>query len=478
MPWSAAVGALVSTVAGSMLSDSGGGGGGGTAGGNAPPVYIPKNQQGVDDDFLANKDQYLAQLRGMQNTTSPYAYQALTDQFNNPYNQQALSDLPAIRDAYQRNATNATDLGRDLTWMAKDQEAYTQTQRALSNQQLLHGQQVNQLYNNGMAPMQEGVAGMRGLADQTKTNYNDLMAYQKGQLGNIQASQNNLYGSGNSVLNTAFDPQQALYNRTQQQLTEQNRAAQSARGIQMTPYGAALENSANQNFNIDWQNQQLGRQSQGLQAAQGAYGTAQGMGNSYTSTQAGLQAGLNEQYSGLQNSANQQYSNYLGAMSQNSLANSALGLQFGQADIARAQGVMGLQQGALNIGDQAARSLSQAGLNGLNLNQQIYGNQNTALNNYLGANQSYMQGLNQLQSNDLGYMNFGQGAQNLGWQQDMYNNNQNQKAIAQIAGPIGNAVKNKWSDWTSGWGGYDSTNDLNSWADSQSGYLDPGYDGP
>jgi len=70
-----------------------------------------------------------------------------------------------------------------------------------------------------------------------------------------------------SILQTGFDPQQALYNQQFQLQTDQDRAAQSARGIAMTPYGAGIENKANTDFDIAWQNAQLGRQNTALQGA-------------------------------------------------------------------------------------------------------------------------------------------------------------------------------------------------------------------
>jgi hypothetical protein len=75
-----------------------------------------------------------------------------------------------------------------------------------------------------------------------------------------------------SMLTTAFDPQQALYNRTLQQVTDQTRAGEATRGVADTPFGAAAEGNALSNFNIDWQNQQLQRQESGLGSATGAYG--------------------------------------------------------------------------------------------------------------------------------------------------------------------------------------------------------------
>jgi hypothetical protein len=57
----------------------------------------------------------------------------------------------------------------------------------------------------------------------------------------------------------AFDPQNALYGRTQQQVQDQTRASSAARGLESTPFGAGVENKANSDFNIDWQNNLLQR---------------------------------------------------------------------------------------------------------------------------------------------------------------------------------------------------------------------------
>lgn len=89
-----------------------------------------------------------------------------------------------------------------------------------------------------------------------------------------------LMGYGNQVANLGMDPQQALYGRTLQQVQDQSRAAEAARGLGSTPYAAGLENQATRNFNIDWQNQLLNRAIQGSQAAGGLDQTAAGLGSS------------------------------------------------------------------------------------------------------------------------------------------------------------------------------------------------------
>lgn len=80
-----------------------------------------------------------------------------------------------------------------------------------------------------------------------------------------------LQQGANSILNTAFDPQSALFNQTQQQVSDQSNAANAMAGLGGTPYGASVAANAASNFDINWQNQQLGRQRQGLQSAGSIY---------------------------------------------------------------------------------------------------------------------------------------------------------------------------------------------------------------
>ena len=116
------------------------------------------------------------------------------------------------------------------------------------------------------------------LSAPTAQEYGQLsnLAPQYGQILQNQAAQGQqnaggLINAGNQIMNTASDPQGALFNQLQQQVTDQSRAADSARGIGMSGQSAGNENQALSNFDINWQNQQLGRQSQGLQGLESAY---------------------------------------------------------------------------------------------------------------------------------------------------------------------------------------------------------------
>jgi hypothetical protein len=105
------------------------------------------------------------------------------------------------------------------------------------------------------------------------------IAGQMGQQAGLNAfgAGGSLYGAGNQVMQTAMDPQSALYNRTLQQLQDQVNAQNAMSGTATSPYGAGVADQAYSNFNIDWQNAQLQRQIAGLGAAGGAYGQGQGL---------------------------------------------------------------------------------------------------------------------------------------------------------------------------------------------------------
>ena len=78
---------------------------------------------------------------------------------------------------------------------------------------------------------------------------------------------NQQLGAARNILATSQDPQSALYNRTLNAIQQQARAANAAAGIGTSAAGVGLEDQAVNNFNIDWQNQQLQRQLQGAAGA-------------------------------------------------------------------------------------------------------------------------------------------------------------------------------------------------------------------
>ena len=220
--------------------------------------------------------------------------------------------------------------------------------------------------NAGLFQQGAGTAGAMGMGA-------GINAYNAG--GGLMGAANSLTPDVSALISMGFDPQQALYNRTQQQVQDQTRAGLEARGVDMTPYGAGVEGQTMSNFNIDWQNNLLNRASQGAGAAgnllgqigqgqnqgfglqtggagaflQGAgtpYQTSQGIGQNQLSTlqgmgQFGLQGAQIPQQQigdylgylgagvGAQNSANQNYLGQLQAQRQQFGENQIFGAGIG-----------------------------------------------------------------------------------------------------------------------------------------------------
>lgn len=109
------------------------------------------------------------------------------------------------------------------------------------------------------------------------------------------------------TLQTGFDPQHQLYNQQFQQNTDQTRATEAAQGVAGTPYGAGLETKSNQDFDLNWQNAQLGRQ----QTAAGTAGSLLGSagGAAQTGTGIGQSIGTNALSNILQSDQAGQYAN-------------------------------------------------------------------------------------------------------------------------------------------------------------------------
>lgn len=182
-----------------------------------------------------------------------------------------------------------------------------------------------------------------------------------------------------SILQTGFDPQGALYDRTLQQTTDQARAGLAARGLTMSPYGAGVENKALSDFNIDWQNQQLNRQNT---AAQGAGYLTNSAGNA-------INLGQNVGTLGLQTLTNAAGLPYATA---NTIGTNQMGAlsgygQFGQGASAIPQQQIADYLQYLSAGNQAAGVANQGYANQLTANNQQF-NQQQKLGANLGSSLS------------------------------------------------------------------------------------------
>lgn len=92
---------------------------------------------------------------------------------------------------------------------------------------------------------------------------------QMGQAQNLYNLSSSLTPMAQQIYQTAFDPQGALYAQQLQQSQDAQNAMAAMYGVASSPYGAGLAAQNTNNFNIDWQNAQLGRQVQGAGAIQG-----------------------------------------------------------------------------------------------------------------------------------------------------------------------------------------------------------------
>lgn len=126
--------------------------------------------------------------------------------------------------------------------------------------------------------------GLQNAANASSNALNNLAALQgqysgtlNQQASNAYNTQQNLLNAGQQVYNTALDPQNALYNQLANQQMQQSGATNSMYGLGSSGVGAGIANQNQQNFDINWQNQQLARQATGL----GAYTNAAGQGLSY-----------------------------------------------------------------------------------------------------------------------------------------------------------------------------------------------------
>lgn len=133
--------------------------------------------------------------------------------------------------------------------------------------------------HGGLSSAEGAIPGIQGRMN----NFGDELT---GMAGRFTGREGALTGAGESVWNTALDPEGALRDRTQQRVVDASRAATSARGIGMGGESAGLEDQAVSNFNLDWNDRQLGREVSGAQALTGtsdaAGRQAQGAEGAYT----------------------------------------------------------------------------------------------------------------------------------------------------------------------------------------------------
>ena len=211
---------------------------------------------------------------------------------------------PTQYNTWQPNSTNMS--GLDNSFGSTVQNNLSQGSAASPGWQ----QYLSQLTSN---PYQSGAQSASGQAGQAYTNAGNSAI---GNAGTLNAAGNQLY-------QTAFDPQNALYHKQYQLNKVQTKDNQAARGITNSGYGAELANESSQNFNTNWQNQQLQRQLSGVQGASSAFSQAGQQGtNGAQSLNLGGQTPLNTYNSGVSTTGQglNTYASGTNAQNQNSLS--------------------------------------------------------------------------------------------------------------------------------------------------------------
>lgn len=245
----------------SLASQGGKNSSGGTTGGN-PATYVPQGQ--------GQTDTYLQDLIKQIYTGGGAAAGNLA---NNPYAGQALGAANAASGYGPGFANNNFQGAQGLTDLLYGSVLPGQQQGASSLQSYINQIVPQQL--QGIGAVQQG--GQQ--TGQAQYGLGGQLAGQTSMLGGAGLPGiGGLQSGAQSLLNTGFDPQNALHDRTQTQVMDGLQAANAAAGIGSSPYGAGLVGQGLNNFNIDWQNQQLQRQQAALSGAGSAYGQAGNLG--------------------------------------------------------------------------------------------------------------------------------------------------------------------------------------------------------
>ncbi len=245
------------------MQGGGGAGGSGTGG----TVYEPKNQAAADTSYgTLLSDLYDTAKSGVDAigatgspganaytqaldevgtlTDNPYEYQA-TDSALRAYNQYAY-------DQYPQAVQNARDLSyasyQGLPYLTKTlEQGFDPAYQQLADDAANDPYRASALAGatDAAAMGQTGATATQGLAADVGSTVSPL-------------------------IQSAFDPQSALYNRNASRALDRGNAINAMSGLSGTPYGASTLGKTMSDFDLDWQDRQLDRQITGA----GAAGTA------------------------------------------------------------------------------------------------------------------------------------------------------------------------------------------------------------
>jgi len=395
-------------------------GGGGSGGGGNANVYLPPGQ-GEAAGMLGNiaNPLFNASMNAGAGTPGAWAYPQAQGYAPMGFNQVqqyltgSQTGAPTLYDqgagqAYG-SAQNAADLYSQMFG-----NVYGQIP-GLAGAATSGLQYLPQLMSSAFSPLYGGM--VNAAADNPYYPQAMAGAQQGATLGGAGA--NSLYGAGQGILQQGFDPQSALFDRSQQQLLDQSNAVNAMSGIAGSPYAAGTTAKALGDFDINWQNQQLQRQATAAGAAsplfqaapQLAYGSGQMPSQTYMSQIGNVLNALNAQGA----------AGSLGASAFPSLLSGAAG-GLGQAQSLLGSSIGGLASSGL-LPYQTGAGIANNALSGLNSQQNLLtgatglgNNQYMLPQQMIGDLMKYM-GLGQDASRigaNIGQMGFNQTAQGFG----------------------------------------------------------------
>lgn len=172
----------------------------------------------------------------------------------------SMSDLYS---QYQLSGQSPMDFMRTLTGMPNMPNLPPGTQQLLRALTQQGGAGRNPFASTQGGAGQNPLASLLGLIPAVQ----GLTAQNRGTPGALDPASMNAWFQ--SIMQQSMGPQ-AGYGRAQQNLQDQVRSSESARGLAMSPFASGIENKAMSDFNIDWANSSLNRGTSGLGAVAGA----------------------------------------------------------------------------------------------------------------------------------------------------------------------------------------------------------------
>lgn len=374
---------------------------------------------GAQGSFDSNTGQYY----GNPNSSNPQTMPGAAPQQQQGLAQPSSSGLAGLTDpaAYQSYALSQ---GINYNPALQASQQAGQQYAGLAGQA---GQVGNSMYGEGQYALgTQGQLGQQGnqfnQQQQQLAGQSQQLGY--GQLGQSQQLAGGLQQAGQQAYQSGFDPQNALYNQQFQQTTDQANAVNSMYGLGSSGAGAGVTQQAQQNFNTNWENQQLGRQTQGLSAMQGADQSASGiLGTGY----GGAQTGLNSA-----GTLGSQGVSGLNSLQQTGAGLGALGNASNQAGLASSALAPGYTQQSAQV--PLSEQQTVAGMPGQNA---------TTYASQLGQ---LMAPYNQQQNQAIPYMNAGIGAGSNAYANTLAGNAQQSQLQGQAGQALGNAASGiNWS---------------------------------